>query len=273
MISARCVARARATWACVLETVCDAVRRLSKISNSAFECDYYHYYYLICQKNAPLPLSSVSSFCSRRHHSAHKSPQKLCPVSQLSFTAPVLVRLSTHRSWPLRVKCLPLHYSTPNFHQAVNVVVCWCSPPSPSPTPLPLTGGSKNAPLAAEELKTPQSTVPVLPPFLSAILHTSDWFPLPSLHHPEIPPPLHIASRLPPFFTSLCDSPSTLRLPLTLGEGVLPPLLPPSPTPPRLPSPTSPWDSPPPHPPSGDSPSLHCFKPPSTSPQDSPSRP
>ena len=29
----------------MLETVRSAVRRLSKISNSAFECDYYYYYY------------------------------------------------------------------------------------------------------------------------------------------------------------------------------------------------------------------------------------
>ena len=29
-----------ATWTCVLETFLGAVRRLSKISNSAFECDY-----------------------------------------------------------------------------------------------------------------------------------------------------------------------------------------------------------------------------------------
>ena len=29
----------------MLETVRGAVRRLSKISNSAFECDYYYYYY------------------------------------------------------------------------------------------------------------------------------------------------------------------------------------------------------------------------------------
>ena len=32
----------------MLETVRGAVRRLSKISNCAFECDYYyHYYYYI----------------------------------------------------------------------------------------------------------------------------------------------------------------------------------------------------------------------------------
>ena len=31
---------AQSTWAFVLETVCGAVRRLSKISNCAFECDY-----------------------------------------------------------------------------------------------------------------------------------------------------------------------------------------------------------------------------------------
>ena len=38
---------ARAIWAYVLEIVCGAVRRLLKISNSAFECDYYNiiYYY------------------------------------------------------------------------------------------------------------------------------------------------------------------------------------------------------------------------------------
>ena len=29
----------------MLETVRSAVRRLSKISNCAFECDYYYYYY------------------------------------------------------------------------------------------------------------------------------------------------------------------------------------------------------------------------------------
>ena len=34
-----------ATWACMLETVRGAVRRLQKISNSTFECDYYYYYY------------------------------------------------------------------------------------------------------------------------------------------------------------------------------------------------------------------------------------
>ena len=41
---------ARATWAYVLETVCGAMRRLYKISNSAFECDYYYYcyYYYVC---------------------------------------------------------------------------------------------------------------------------------------------------------------------------------------------------------------------------------
>ena len=29
----------------MLETVCSAVRRLKKISNSTFQCDYYYYYY------------------------------------------------------------------------------------------------------------------------------------------------------------------------------------------------------------------------------------
>ena len=36
---------AGAIWAYVLETVRGAVRRLQKISNCAFECDYYYYYY------------------------------------------------------------------------------------------------------------------------------------------------------------------------------------------------------------------------------------
>ena len=36
---------ALATWAYVLETVRSAVRRLSKILNCAFECNYYYYYY------------------------------------------------------------------------------------------------------------------------------------------------------------------------------------------------------------------------------------
>ena len=35
----------QATWAYVLETVRGAVRRLSKISNCAFECNYYYYYW------------------------------------------------------------------------------------------------------------------------------------------------------------------------------------------------------------------------------------
>ena len=38
----------RATWAYVLEMVRVAVRRLSKILNCAFECDYYYYYYYYC---------------------------------------------------------------------------------------------------------------------------------------------------------------------------------------------------------------------------------
>ena len=36
---------AQATWAYILETVRSAVRRLSKISNCDFECDYSYYYY------------------------------------------------------------------------------------------------------------------------------------------------------------------------------------------------------------------------------------
>ena len=37
---------ARATWAYMLETVCSTVRRLSKISNCAFKCDYYYYLFI-----------------------------------------------------------------------------------------------------------------------------------------------------------------------------------------------------------------------------------
>ena len=39
---------ARATWAYVLETVRGVVKRLQKISNSAFECDYYCLVLLLC---------------------------------------------------------------------------------------------------------------------------------------------------------------------------------------------------------------------------------
>ena len=44
---------AHATWAYVLETVCGTVRRFLKISNCAFQCDYYYpyhhqYYYYYC---------------------------------------------------------------------------------------------------------------------------------------------------------------------------------------------------------------------------------
>ena len=38
---------AQATWAYVLETVHSAVRRLYKISNCTFQCDYYYFYYYL----------------------------------------------------------------------------------------------------------------------------------------------------------------------------------------------------------------------------------
>ena len=221
-------------------------------------------------------------------HRCH-SPQ--FPVSALDgITALIKAQISSalshscrsqHQCWSGWAHIVPglwgwgvCHCITPlNFRPAVSVVVCWCSPPpSPSPTPLPLTGGSKNAPLAAEELKTPPE-YPISPStfsvghiaylrLVSPPLSKSPWDSPSPPHRLKTPSPLYIALRLPIY-------PKTPPHP---GGGGAP--TPFTPCPPRLPSPTSPWDSPPlPRPPSGDSPSLHCFKPPSTSPQDSPSCP
>ena len=50
----------------MLETVHGAVRRLSKISNCTFECDYYYYYYY-SKAGGLLALQSDSSHSARGH--------------------------------------------------------------------------------------------------------------------------------------------------------------------------------------------------------------
>ena len=58
---------ARATWAYVLETVHSAVRRLSKISNCTFECDYHYYYYYYTNKTASVANGQGKRPQSGRH--------------------------------------------------------------------------------------------------------------------------------------------------------------------------------------------------------------
>ena len=91
--------RALATWAYVLETVCGAVRRLSKISNCAFKCDYYNHYYIAPTRSCwfsplwmwlrganswahssdlPTPGDSTPTVLARRHWSGHQALGASC---------------------------------------------------------------------------------------------------------------------------------------------------------------------------------------------------
>ena len=79
---------ARATWVYVLEIVYGAVRRLSKISNCAFEWDYFYYYYytfsaVASSHSSFIVMINLFIFLFARCPSNRQSPIQFCVLPVL----------------------------------------------------------------------------------------------------------------------------------------------------------------------------------------------